>query len=411
MSVSVYELPTYDLKTKNNKWLVTVGISRAHVHLSQQHVEDLFGKGYQLKVLRELGQAGQYACKETVNIVGPKGVLQKVRIIGPARAQTQVELSRTDTFMVGIDAPYRDSGDVQGTTGCVLVGSKGMIILEEGCIIAKAHIHLLAHDAQKLGLADRDQVSVLVKGEKTVAYNNVRVRLINGGMTEFHIDTDEANAAGVDTGDLAMIQHKEIVIKDKFGNIRALDIDNIRFVQSKVPHDYYFQEGMRVLRTTFEYPASVQQQMTQKFLNVAKIAPNKYYIFTAMENDKIIGIACFYWMAGVNLAYLEHICILPEYRNRGIASFFYHKIVSFLDKNHPEIEGMLLEVSQTKGNLDQRKHFFLNLGAIPVDTDFYPSDKLKMGQELMLMFKPETVDARLNTVIMEKVLQTLAQIL
>lgn len=411
MSVSLYQLPTYDLKTDNSKWLVTVGISRAHVHLSQQHVEDLFGKGYQLKVLRELGQAGQYACKETVNIVGPKGVLQKVRIIGPVRAQTQVELSRTDTFTIGIDAPYRNSGDVQDTPGCVLVGPEGMIILEEGCIIAKNHIHLLARDAQKLGLADRDKVNVLVKGEKTVSYNDVLVRLVNAGMTEFHIDTDEANAAGVDTGDLSMIQHKEIVIKDKYGNIRDVDVDNIRFVQSKVPHDYYFQEGMRLLRNIFGYSASDQHEMTQKVLSPEKMAPNKYYIFTAMEEPKIIGMACFYYMPGVNLAYLEHICIMREYRNKGIGSFFYHKIVSFLEKNHPEIEGMLLEVSQTKDNLGERKHFFLNLGAIPVDTNFYPSDKLKLGQELMLMFKPEMVDARLNTVIMENALQTLTQIL
>ncbi|KLU61644.1 phosphate propanoyltransferase [Peptococcaceae bacterium CEB3] len=411
MSVSLYQLPTYDLKMDNNKWLVTIGISRAHVHLSQQHVEELFGQGYHLKVLRELGQAGQFACKETVTVVGPKGVLQKVRIIGPARAQTQVELSRTDTFTVGIDAPYRNSGDLRGTPGCVLVGPEGMLILEEGCMIAKAHIHLLAQEAKSLGLADRDQVDILIKGEKTVSYNDVLVRLVSAGMTEFHIDTDEANAAGVDTGDLALIKHKEIVIKDGLGNIREVDADNIRFVQSKGPQDRYFQEGMRILRTVFEYSASEQQEMTQKVLDNGKMVPNQYYIFMALEKDKVIGVACFYWMHRACLAYLEHICILPEYRNRGIGSFFYHKVVSFMEKNHPEIEGMLLEVSQTREGLDARKHFFLNLGAIPVDTNFYPSDRLKLGQELMLMFKPETVDARLNTAIMEKVLQTLVQIL
>ncbi|HWJ02364.1 MAG TPA: phosphate propanoyltransferase, partial [Verrucomicrobiae bacterium] len=238
-----------------NKWLIPVGVSRAHVHLTQADVESLFGEGYQLTVLRELGQKGQYAAKETVNVVGSKGVLQQVRIIGPARNHTQIEVSRTDTFTLGLDAPLRDSGKVQETPGAVLIGPKGVVVLEEGCIIARSHIHMLASDAERLDIADGDKVSVLVKGEKTVCYHDVLVRIAHDGMTEFHIDTDEANAAFVDTGDVAMIKHKEIVIKDNFGNVIDVDTDNIKFVQGRVPHDYYSQEGIRLLRTVFEYPA------------------------------------------------------------------------------------------------------------------------------------------------------------
>ncbi len=396
---------------RENKWLVRVGVSRAHVHLTQEHVEALFGPGHKLTVLRELGQAGQYAAKETVNVVGSKGVLQQVRIIGPVRARTQVELSRTDTFTLGIDPPIRDSGKVQATPGAVLIGSKGVVVLEEGCIIARAHIHMLTRHASNLEIADGDKVSILIKGEKTVCYHDVNVRLTDEGMTEFHIDTDEANAAFVDTGDVAMIKHKEIIIRDNFGNVLDVNVDNIKFVQGKVPHDYYSQEGIRLLRTVFEYPASVQREIVEKMLNPESIEPNKYYLITALEGDKVIGIACFYWLPSVNMGYLEHIGITPEYQDRGIGSFFFNKVIAILEKNHPEIEGILLEVRQNKEQLDDRKHFFLNLGAIPVDTGFYPSTKLKSGQELLLMFKPETADTRLNTATMELALQTLSKIL
>ncbi|MDI6881008.1 MAG: phosphate propanoyltransferase [Desulfitobacteriaceae bacterium] len=396
---------------RENQWLVRVGVSRAHVHLMQEHVEALFGQGHELNVLRELGQSGEFAAKETVNVVGPKGVLQQVRIIGPARVKTQVELARTDTFVLGIDAPLRDSGQVEGSPGAVLIGAKGVVVLEQGCIIAKSHVHLLTKDAERLELANGDRINILIKGDKTVCYHDVKVRLVEHGLTEFHIDTDEANAAFVDTGDLALIKHKEIVIKDNFGNIIDVNTDNIKFVQGKAPHDPYAQEGITLLRTVFEYPDSVQQDIEAKLLYPDRIDPNKYYLYTAVERDKVIGIACFYWMPRTKMAYFEHLGITPESQNRGIGSFLFYKIISFLEKNHPEIEGILFEVRTNKEHLDDRKQFFLNVGAIPVDTTFYPSHQIKLGEELLLMFKPETADARLNTATMELALQTLNKIL
>ena len=396
---------------RENRWLVRVGVSRAHVHLTEEHVEMLFGKGSNLTVLRELGQAGEFAAKETVNVVGSKGVLQQVRIIGPTRAKTQIELARTDTYILGIDAPLRDSGDVEGTPGAVLIGPKGVVVLDEGCIIAKSHIHMLTKDADKLEIANADKVSVLIKGEKTVCYHDVKVRVVKEGLTEFHIDTDEANAAYVDTGDLAMIKHKEIIIKDNFGNIIDVNTDDIKFVQGKKPNGEYVQEGIHLLRTVFEYPESVQHNIEAKLLQPQKIEPNHYYLFTAVERGRVMGIACFYWMPGVKMGYFEHLGITPDYQNRGIGSFLFYKVIAFLEKNHPEIEGVLFEVRLNKEDLDDRKQFFLNVGAIPVDTAFYPSDKIKLGQEILLMFKPETVDARLNTATMELALQTLSKIL
>ncbi|MHB1651777.1 MAG: phosphate propanoyltransferase [Desulfitobacteriaceae bacterium] len=396
---------------RENRWLVRVGVSRAHVHLTQEHVEVLFGKGNGLNVLRELGQAGEFAAKETVNVVGPKGVLQQVRIIGPAREKTQVELARTDTFVLGIDAPLRNSGNVEDTPGAVLIGPKGVLLLEQGCIIAKSHVHLLTKNAERLELANGDKISILIKGEKTVCYHDVKVRLVEHGLTEFHIDTDEANAAFVDTGDLAMIKHKEIIIRDNFGNILDVNTDNIKFVQGKAPQGMYTQEGIHLLRTVFEYPDEVQKDIEEKLLYPERIAPSQYYLYTAIEREKVIGIACFYWMANIKMAYFEHLGITPGYQDRGIGSFLFYKVISLLEKNHPEIEGVLFEVRENKEHLDDRKQFFLNLGAIPVDTTFYPSNNIKRGEELLLMFKPETVEARLNTATMELALQTLSKIL
>ena len=407
--MKINNLKNVDFK-REKKWLVMVAVSRSHVHLSQKHVEMLFGPGSKLTVLRDLGQAGQFAAKEKVNVVGPKGVLQQVRIIGPARSQTQVELSRTDTFPLGIDAPLRDSGELKDTPGAVLIGSKGVVVLKRGCMIAKAHVHMLAKNAEKLDITESDKVSILIKGEKTVCYQDIRVRLVSEGITEFHIDTDEANAAFADTGDMAMILHKEIIIRDNLGNVIDMDTDNIKFVQGKL-NDYYTQKGIRLMGTVFEYPDSVQHEIKEKLRNPEAIAPNKYYLFTALERDKVFGIACFYWMPGVRMAYLEHLGISSEYKDRGIGGFLFHKVRSFLEKNHPEIEGILLEVRQNKEHLDDRKRFFNNLGGIPIDTDFYPLIKTKAGEEFSLMFKPEAADARLDTGTMEIVSHTLSKIL
>lgn len=396
---------------KENKWLVPVGVSNRHIHLSQEDIDVLFGKGYKLTVAKELAQKGQFAAKETVNIVGPKGVLEKVRIVGPARNTTQVELSRTDAFKVGIDAPLRDSGDVENTPGFVIIGPKGPVIVEKGCIIPKAHIHMTCQKAEELDLTDGDKVSVLIKGSKVVCYHNVLVRLTQSGETEFHIDTDEANAAFVDTGDLAMIKHKEMVIKDNYGNIVEVGVDNIKFERGKMPHDYASMEGLRLLRNIFHYPVSVQQAIVNKLLNPAKIEPNQFYLLTAMEGDKVVGISCFYYISESKLGYLEHIGIMPEYRNRGIGSFLYHKVISILEKEHPEIEGILLEVRQSDKEMDSRKQFFLNLGAIPVDTEFYPAGKFKFTEKLLLMFKPLVVDANLNTITLENAFRCLSKVL
>jgi len=184
---------------------IRIGVSAHHVHLSQDHVEQLFGAGHQLTPRNELSQPGQFACEEAVDLVGPKGRVDRVRILGPERPATQVEISRTEEFKLGIDAPIRASGDVAGTPGLKLLGSHGGVDLAEGVICALRHIHVSPENALAFGLRDRDIVRVKVEGERSLIFGDVLVRVDPSFTLEMHIDTDEANAAEINTGSTCTI--------------------------------------------------------------------------------------------------------------------------------------------------------------------------------------------------------------
>ncbi len=189
---------------------VMVEISAHHVHLSQQDVEALFGKGHELTVLSELSQPGQFACHERVNLIGPKGTIKNVRVLGPARSATQVEISLTEQFKLGIRIPVRESGKTEGSPGVVLEGPAGSVTLKEGVIAAARHIHMTPEDAERMNLHDKDVVSVRIDNtERGLVFNEVLVRVSPKYSLAMHIDTDEANAAGLSgtaTGYIERIQ-------------------------------------------------------------------------------------------------------------------------------------------------------------------------------------------------------------
>jgi putative phosphotransacetylase len=184
---------------------VPVGISNRHVHLTQSDLETLFGMGHKLTPTKNLSQPGQFACEETVSLIGPKSTLSKVRILGPVRSATQVEISRTDSFPLGVTAPVRDSGSVSGSAGITIEGPEGRIEIKEGVIIAMRHLHLHTDEAKELGLKDKEMISVKFDGERGVIFNNVLVRVSPKFSKDLHLDTDEANAAGLKNGDLGTI--------------------------------------------------------------------------------------------------------------------------------------------------------------------------------------------------------------
>jgi putative phosphotransacetylase len=176
---------------------VSVGISARHVHLSVRDLKALFGTTYQLRRMRELKQPGQFAAEETLTLVGPKGTLGRVRVLGPERKQTQVEISRSDALALGVEAPVRQSGDHRDTPGLVLVGPLGAVTLTAGCIVAARHLHLSPADGVLLNLKDKDRIGIAVTGERDLLFNDVLVRCGPEHATEFHCDTDEGNGAGI----------------------------------------------------------------------------------------------------------------------------------------------------------------------------------------------------------------------
>lgn len=184
---------------------IPVGISSRHVHLSQEDMETLFGKTYQLTRVKDLSQPGEFLAAETLVMVGPKAVIEKLSVVGPLRRRTQVEISRTDAFRLGVAPPVRDSGDLEGTPGVILVGPRGAVALPQGVVLAQRHIHMIPEDARRFGVADKDVVRVQVVGERGLVFDNVVVRVSDNYKLEMHIDTDEANAAMLNNGDRVRI--------------------------------------------------------------------------------------------------------------------------------------------------------------------------------------------------------------
>lgn len=192
-------------KASENENKIKIGVSQRHVHLSQEDLEILFGKGYELTVKKVL-MGREFASNEVVTLVGPSlKSIENVRVLGPVRPRTQVEISKTDTFILKVSPPVRPSGKVDGSERIVLVGPKGSVYLNEGVIIANRHIHLTPSYAAENGICDNDYVDVYVDGIKPTKFYDVQVRVRDDFNTEMHIDTDDANSSGLKNGDLVTI--------------------------------------------------------------------------------------------------------------------------------------------------------------------------------------------------------------
>lgn len=186
---------------------VVLGVSARHAHLSRKDMDILFGKDSELHIKKIIGQPGQYASEEQITMITSKGEM-KLRIIGPLRPETQIELSLTDARKVGLNAPIRNSGDIIDSEGAKLVGPKGVLELKEGIIVAARHVHLCPETAKKYGLNDGDIVDIQTQGERSLTFHNVLVRTGIKHADEVHIDTDEANAGNLQSGELMQVIFK-----------------------------------------------------------------------------------------------------------------------------------------------------------------------------------------------------------
>lgn len=181
---------------------IPVGISNRHIHLTAADVETLFGPGYTLTPLKDLSQPGQYACKETLTLVGPSmRAIEGVRVLGPVRRASQVEISATDSYQLKVKPPVRESGDIAGSAPITIIGPKGVLTLKEGCIIANRHIHMSEGDAARFGVKDGDYIDVDVNsGTRRTRWYDVQIRVSKDFRLEMHVDTDDANSAGIKNG-------------------------------------------------------------------------------------------------------------------------------------------------------------------------------------------------------------------
>jgi putative phosphotransacetylase len=193
------------LKDQGEPKQVLINVSARHIHLSQAHVEALFGPGYQLTKAKDLMQPGQFASNEQVVVTGPKGTFPKVRVLGPARGDTQLEISATDARTIGVAPMVRLSGNIEGTPGFTIEGPAGKVTVDKGAIVAARHIHMTPADAEKYGVTNGQVVRVKTAGGRPLTFDDVVVRVNQNFALEMHIDTDEANAAGLKDGDQGVI--------------------------------------------------------------------------------------------------------------------------------------------------------------------------------------------------------------
>lgn len=189
-----------DVPSASNE--IPVGISNRHIHLTKEDMETLFGKDYELTPIKDLSQPGQYACKETLTLIGPSmRAIEGVRVLGPLRKKSQVEISVTDSFVLKVKPPVRESGKTEGSAPITIIGPKGIVNLKEGCIIANRHIHMSPDDAARFGVNDGDYINVdAFSGTKRTRWFDVQIRVNENFRLEMHVDTDDANAVGFKNG-------------------------------------------------------------------------------------------------------------------------------------------------------------------------------------------------------------------
>ncbi|PID16129.1 acetate kinase [Sporosarcina sp. P34] len=249
---------------------VPIAVSARHVHLQPEHVEVLFGAGYELTQRSELSQPGQFAANETVMIAGPKSSIERVRILGPVRKATQVEVSFTDAMKLGVKPPLRESGNIEGSAPITLIGPKGSVHIDQGLIIAQAHIHMAPADATRFGVEDGEYVTVEADGVRSISFRNVRIRVNERYRLEMHIDTDEANAGFISQGSIGRLV--------KSGDAKEAAPVQATTETVKTPTPVNVQE-------TFEFTKKLLSAEDVSEISEKEIVINKGTIVTALARD------------------------------------------------------------------------------------------------------------------------------
>jgi putative phosphotransacetylase len=251
---------------------IPMAVSARHCHLSQGDLEVLFGKGFELTKKADLSQPGQFAANETVIIAGPRGSIENVRILGPARSLTQVEVSKTDSIKLGVKPPVRESGNIKDSASITLIGPKGSLFIKEGLIIAQAHIHMTPEDAETFGVANGEYVRMKAEGERPISFERVLIRVSARYKLEMHIDTDEANAGFISSGHMGSLE-----------KIRANSVEKEENHRETVLASLVSNENSPKKSIVFENKLLSQRDV--QTCNDSIITIHKYTIVTPLARD------------------------------------------------------------------------------------------------------------------------------
>lgn len=389
---------------------VPIKILKHHVHLSLDHAKILFGDEIAQQEPNYAAGTGNYRTDKFIDVVGPKGEIHNVAVVEPYRDKTQVEISQSAAIELGLKVPLKDSGDLEGTPGAVLIGPMGTVAIGAGVIIPNSHVHLSREDAQKLSLSNGDRVNLLVQGLKKIEYQDILVRVEPASESQVHLGFDEANAAIVESGASAVIRvHNYPFFYDNDGSPVVLP----RFADIKISllnkaNCSLAVEAINFCTNIFEFTPAEKRRMTNNLLKVQRGESDDYFFLVASDAESVIGVTSTYYLPDLKMAFMEFIAVAPHCQRRGLGSYLYYQTLNTLSKAGKELVAMVFEVRSTRDGLARRKEFFLNLGAVPINLQFYPIGH-KMDPELMLMLKPMSANFCLNTPVLVKFFSSLSK--
>lgn len=389
---------------------VPIEVIEHHVHLSLADAKYLFGSEIKQKLpSKEVGTVS-YPNGTTVSVAGTNGILHNLKVMEPFREETQVEISYSAAQQLGIEACLRDSGDLVGTPGAILIGGENSLEISRGVIIPNTHVHLNENDAQIMGLKTGDKVNIQVSGQKKIEYQDILVRVDAKTDSIVHLSFDDANAAIIKNGSKAILRPSQYpCYYDNEGNaVRLQGFDDIVVTLVDRANSPLALEAVNFCTNIFEFTYAEKRRMTANLLDLQRGSIDDFYFVVAHDMDRVVGVTSTYYLPEVKMAFMEFIAVAQDKQRKGLGSFMYHQTMNFLRVSNKELVAFVFEVRSTKDGLARRKEFFLNLGAVPIDLGFYPIAH-KMDSELMLMIKPMTSNFCLNTPVLVRLFSSLAK--
>lgn len=392
-------------------FMVPIKVLEHHAHLSVNHARILLGN-FPDKFLPTSVHTPSFFTGHVISLVGPKDTLHGIKVLGPFRDTTQVEISQSAATQLGFNSVLREEEDIEDSPGAVLVGQAGTQVIPSGVIVPVSHVHLNEADAVRLGITTGERVSALVSGQKKIEVHDILVKIDGKADSELHFNLDEANAAMISGETYAMLKIPEQpCFYDNEGEaVPVPGFSGIRVSLIKMASSPLALEGINLCTNIFEFTSAEKRRMAANLLKVQRGENDNYFFLVAHEGDRVVGVTSTYYLPDVKMAFMEFIAVASDKQRKGLGTFIYHQTLNALSKAGKVLRAMVYEVRATKDDLIKRKDFFLNLGAVPIDLKFYPIGH-KMDPELMLMFKPVSADFCLNSSILVKFFSSLSKTL